>query len=225
MYLGKTIFRITLLAAFISLTLTYPVSAQDVQKITLRNKEQGITEVFSVLKENPGLRQGKYEKRFGPLKTTGFYVNNKRVGLWQCFNENEELLQSIDFSTNTVIVNPIVTPFRCFMAEGSTYREITPEQAPAFIDGPYAIGRLISLSIQYPALARENQTQGEVLISVVITTDGRITRAKIESSLGYGTDEEALRAIQQLPDLWLPGIVNGQPTELKILIPVRFRLI
>ncbi|HRJ31695.1 MAG TPA: energy transducer TonB [Cyclobacteriaceae bacterium] len=80
------------------------------------------------------------------------------------------------------------------------------------------------VTLRYPADARRFGTQGKVLISVIITKDGRITDETVEKGLGHGLDEEALRVIQQIPDEWIPGTVNGETTDIKMIIPVTFRL-
>jgi len=47
---------------------------------------------------------------------------------------------------------------------------------------------------------------------------------KVEQGPGYGTNEEALRVIQMIEDDWIPAKVNGEAVEIRILIPVTFKL-
>ena len=44
---------------------------------------------------------------------------------------------------------------------------------------------------------------------------------KIERKLGSGTDEEAVRVMQESPK-WIPGTQNGKPVRVKYNIPISF---
>ncbi|MHC4899046.1 MAG: energy transducer TonB [Planctomycetota bacterium] len=81
---------------------------------------------------------------------------------------------------------------------------------------------------KYPALARRLGTEGEVVIAVTITPDGRAAAARVLSSAGTSPahkqmDRAALRALKH----WhYPKILQGdQPVEMVIHVPVRFQLV
>ncbi len=47
--------------------------------------------------------------------------------------------------------------------------------------------------------------------------------AAVIKSIGGGCDEEVLRVIESMND-WIPGKENGQPVNVKMKIPVKFKL-
>jgi TonB family protein len=210
----------------LGLLLTISVKGQDLKKLTVGDKFYGTKEVFYVLKDNQEIRHGEYKRTSGKLKTIGQYDNNKRTGIWKSFGDNGELIQTIDFSNNKISPNNIniSTDSKFWVKKDDSFSEVKPDQAPAFIGGYSALFRFIGTTLRYPADARRFGIQGKVFISVIITKDGRIIDETIEKGIGYGADEEALRVMQQIPDEWIPGMVNGEPTDIKIIIPITFRL-
>lgn len=74
----------------------------------------------------------------------------------------------------------------------------------------------------YPEAAQENGIEGEVILSLTISKSGEILDIKIEKSLGYGCDEEALRLINVGPE-WTPAISGGKPTEATVEVKVKFK--
>ncbi len=82
-------------------------------------------------------------------------------------------------------------------------------------------------NIRYPAMARENGVQGQVVVSFVVNKDGSVTDAKILRDKGAGLGEEALRIVRSfnsLPQKWTPGKQRGKPVKVQYNLPVRFRL-
>ncbi|MEQ6167960.1 energy transducer TonB [Ekhidna sp. MALMAid0563] len=75
----------------------------------------------------------------------------------------------------------------------------------------------------YPDAAQENEIEGEVILKLTISASGEIIDIKIEKSLGYGCDEEAIRLIEEGPG-WVPGNKDGSTVESTITVHVNFRL-
>jgi TonB family protein len=97
------------------------------------------------------------------------------------------------------------------------------EFAPEFPGGLEAFARFLSKNTRYPAVARENGTQGRVIISFVVETDGTLTELKIAGGIGDGCDEEALRVVGMSPP-WTPGMQNGRPVRVAYSVPIAFTL-
>jgi protein TonB len=97
------------------------------------------------------------------------------------------------------------------------------EQVPDFPGGMEAFGRYLGKNIHYPAIARENNTQGRVIISFVCERDGSLTDIHVARGIGDGCDEEAVRVIKNSPK-WKPGIQNGRPVRVAYSVPIAFTL-
>ncbi|MFZ4428484.1 MAG: energy transducer TonB [Saprospiraceae bacterium] len=82
-------------------------------------------------------------------------------------------------------------------------------------------------NIHYPAVARENGVEGNVVVQFVVNTDGSATDLKIVRDIGGGCGEEALRVVELmnvLKDKWVPGKQRGRPVRVMFTLPIRFKL-
>lgn len=94
---------------------------------------------------------------------------------------------------------------------------------PEFPGGMTAFYRYLAEACRYPAEARENHVEGKVLLSFIVEKDGRIADVKVEKGLGSGTDEEAVRIMENSPK-WTPGYDGTEPIRVKLNLPVNFSL-
>ena len=78
-------------------------------------------------------------------------------------------------------------------------------------------------NINYPTIAQENGTQGQVVLQFVVERDGSITDIKVVKSVDPYLDKEALRVVKTMPK-WKPGKQRGKPVRCRFTLPVRFRL-
>lgn len=97
------------------------------------------------------------------------------------------------------------------------------EVAPEFPGGEQALMKHIQKELLYPEEARTNNIEGRVIVSFVVDTSGQLTDLKILSGPGYGTSEEVLRVMRQMPR-WKPGYQNGKPVRVFYRLPVTFKL-
>jgi len=97
------------------------------------------------------------------------------------------------------------------------------EQVPEFPGGLEKFGAYLGKSIRYPAVARENGTQGRVICTFVVEKDGSLTDIKVTRGIGSGCDEEAVRVLKNSPH-WKPGIQNGRPVRVQYSVPISFTL-
>lgn len=97
------------------------------------------------------------------------------------------------------------------------------EKIPEFPGGIEAFYKYLGKSIKYPSVARENGTQGRVIVSFVCERDGSLTDIKVARGIGDGCDEEAVRVLRASPR-WKPGIQNGRPVRVAYSVPISFTL-
>jgi TonB family protein len=90
-------------------------------------------------------------------------------------------------------------------------------------DGIEKFKEYVQKNIKYPAKAKNSDIEGEVLVSFIVDSTGRVTDPKIISGIDSLLNREALRVVSSSP-LWVPGIKNGQPVKTTYTIPVKFKL-
>lgn len=82
-------------------------------------------------------------------------------------------------------------------------------------------------NIRYPAIARENGIEGQVVISFVVDSDGVIQTPEIRRDIGGGCGQEALRVVKlmnNMPQNWTPGRQRGRAVSVQFNLPIRFTL-
>ncbi len=73
-------------------------------------------------------------------------------------------------------------------------------------------------------VARRLGIEGEVLLEVVVSPEGRASTVRVARSSGYSPlDESALRTVRES---WRfhPAERDGKPRESRVIVPVRFQL-
>lgn len=94
---------------------------------------------------------------------------------------------------------------------------------PEFPGGPAECMKFLAQNIRYPKKARENGTQGRVVVQFVVDKDGSIDDIKIVNSVSWELNDEAKRVIKKMPK-FKPGTIGGEPARMQSFLPVMFRL-
>jgi len=97
------------------------------------------------------------------------------------------------------------------------------EQMPEFNGGYIAMQTWIQKHVRYPSYAKSVGTEGTVYVGFVINTDGSISNVELIRGIGSGCDEEAMRAVEEMPK-WFPGKQNGVAVRIKTTIPIKFQI-
>lgn len=97
------------------------------------------------------------------------------------------------------------------------------EEMPTFPGGEEALLSYISKNIQYPEIAKRAQVEGKIYIQFVVGTSGQVSDVTVAKGIGAGCDEEAVRVVRSMPN-WKPGRQNGHPVNVRISIPIVFKL-
>jgi len=106
---------------------------------------------------------------------------------------------------------------------GKVYDFVSLDTQPNFPGGMDQFYNYVQKSIRYPLEARDTKLEGKVFLSFVVEVDGQLTNIKVERRLGGGTDEEAVRVLEESPR-WIPGAQGGQKVRVKYNMPISFAL-
>jgi TonB family protein len=106
-----------------------------------------------------------------------------------------------------------------------------PAQAPIFVNGAYKVGiggigfpRCIACpDPSYSDQARSAKVSGIVLLHLIITAEGHTANIQVQRSLGYGLDEEAVKAVGNWR--FRPAVgLDGNPVPVWTDIEADFRI-
>ena len=106
--------------------------------------------------------------------------------------------------------------------------EVTPtlniaEHMPQFEGGNEAMIKYIVKNTKYPASARRLVQEGTVFVRFVVMADGTIEQAEVLRGFHPDCDKEAIRVIQKMPK-WIAGSQNGRPVNVRMVVPIKFKL-
>lgn len=238
---------------FLILLILCPILmyGQELIKKTKSSSNPNSKEIYYVLKSDKKTLHGSYKKfdqnnkielngfykngtkdsiwteyaMFG--KKTGKYMSDKKVGLWEFYDNKGKLEQSIDFSTNKAVYFNIKdeekeTKYKVISDSGATMVKL--DQPPLHLDGSFAIFSTLGMNIHYPVLAQENAVSGRVEITFTIDSVGKTSNYRITKRIGSGCDEESLRVVKMIPENWLPGIYKGKAVTVDYVLPVNYKL-
>jgi periplasmic protein TonB len=103
-----------------------------------------------------------------------------------------------------------------------------PPPRPAKVSGPIRVGGRIQaprltkeVHPEYPILAKETRTQGNVVLDCVIDPQGNVTQMRLVSGHPLLVPA-ALKAVQQWK--YQPTLLNGQPVAVEMKVTVTFSL-
>ncbi len=98
------------------------------------------------------------------------------------------------------------------------------EEKPKFMGGDEnEFTKWVFKNMTYPEIAKENNIQGRVICSFVVTSEGKVTDVKILRGVDPSLDKEAIRVISMSPK-WTPGRQRNKAVRVKYTFPVIFQL-
>lgn len=232
---------------FITTLLTSSIVLGQTKKVTNTDGHAAQKEVFYVLKDDKTTREGGYKAYIndklitegvyhknqkdstwnfysgGKLSLKGDYKAGQKVGIWTGFYDNNEWLKYDYDSKKTLLYKPArLDSMQYFHTVNSTGPDTVLDRNPICLQSIAALQRRVGQTIRYPLGALQAGAQGGIVMSVTIDENGKVNSYALKNKLGYGLDEEVLKAFKRLDMDWLPGTVNGKPAATEWQIPVVF---
>ncbi len=100
---------------------------------------------------------------------------------------------------------------------------VAVESLPGFPGGTEAMMKWISDNIKYPPEAVKANLTGNVMVSFMVDSKGKVKDVKAVQPVNKYLDAEAIRLISSMPD-WKPGTQGGKPVDVIMQIPIKFSL-
>ncbi|MCF2490566.1 energy transducer TonB [Dyadobacter sp. CY347] len=95
---------------------------------------------------------------------------------------------------------------------------------PQFKGGLNKMYRFLGENIRYPTDASQKGVTGRVYLSFVVCEDGSMCDYKVESGVGFGLDDEALRVVKKMSGMWEPGMMRGKVVRVRYNLPINFQI-
>ncbi len=97
------------------------------------------------------------------------------------------------------------------------------DKMPEFPGGQEAMMQFMISNVKYPEDAKKQQIMGVVYVSFVVDKSGLVKNVEIAKGAHKLLDDESLRVVKLFP-VWTPGEVDGKKVDVKLTIPVKFKL-
>ncbi|MFC4870558.1 M56 family metallopeptidase [Negadavirga shengliensis] len=97
------------------------------------------------------------------------------------------------------------------------------EEMPTPKGGMEGWNRYLNDNLVYPTSAKEEGIEGTVYAEFVVDKSGKVRDVSVVRGIDRHLDAEALNVLRNSPD-WTPGKQQGQPVDVKMRIPIRFRI-
>ena len=99
----------------------------------------------------------------------------------------------------------------------------TVDELPIPPKGMKGFTNYLLKNLTYPTAAREAGTQGMVLLTFVVTAEGKVEAVEVLQGIGNGCDEEAVRVITK-SGTWTPGKIDSKAVATRMNFPLKFKL-
>jgi hypothetical protein len=100
---------------------------------------------------------------------------------------------------------------------------VVVEELPEFPGGANALNAWITKNKRDLSAGIKEKIDGEVYVTFIVTSKGKISTPIIKKSLHPMLDLEAMRLVSSMPD-WKPGSQNGKPVPVQMMVPVAFKV-
>lgn len=127
--------------------------------------------------------------------------------------EAKALLQELKLLLNSDLVQD--------SDEGEIY--LVTDVMPEFPGGQQNLYKFINNNLQYPKSALSAGLKGRVIVSFVVSNEGKVTNIQIDKGLSKECNNESLRILNKMP-MWKPGMHNGKSVRVKYTLPILFSI-
>ncbi|WP_316788945.1 hypothetical protein [Pedobacter frigoris] len=211
-------FKLPISLLFAASILISSVHAQTVKKIKKKISHGSYTTVdtYDVLKSNPDIKHGEYSSTLVFTSEKGQYDNGKKIGVWRYYRNNI-ITQEYDADKKSLLLyeESKLIQNAWIIENGNVLKET--DARPVFLGGDDKIFEILLSTIKHPGTLK-----GTNVLLATITKEGKMINPKIESKVGFGTDEEFLRIFNSLPQDWIPAYIDEKPIDSRIQLVLNF---
>jgi len=144
----------------------------------------------------------------------GKYVNGFKDSVWTEGDIKTGLVYEILFNNGEFISGKVRDS-----KTGKIKRNFVEQKDPMYPGGVMRFRKVLAKRYIIPKEAFKNHVSGRIILSFVIEKDGTLSDVEILRGLGFGTGEEAERALKSLKK-WSPGELYGRPVRVSYTVPI-----
>ncbi|UJP64714.1 energy transducer TonB [Mongoliitalea daihaiensis] len=146
-----------------------------------------------------------------------------KIGVWEYFDKPEELSLVVDYDKGQILYfksDSSSYPIKY----GDTFVEMKVDRPARYMGSMHEMNSIIQRNLIFPTQARRKSTVGTLHILFEVDSTGQAQDFKVFNDIGDGCGEAAIDAIKQVPNLWVPAMVDGKAYSSRFAIPVTFAI-
>lgn len=153
-------------------------------------------------------------------------MNNIPAGVWSFYDDSAKLVAKYNYTSGFLIASTKDTLATYYLKTAGidTNFYSTYEKAPEFVGSYVELKDFLAQNLRYPAVAKQNNIEGNVIVSFYVTPQGYIETPKVIRGLGYGCDDEVLRVIRLMPR-WIPARRQGADVKCLYYMAFNFKIV
>ena len=156
------------------------------------------------------------------------YSEGRKIGVWEYYNFNRELEQKYDHSKKELLYWRFYgTPDSLYyIFSGNDTITLKLDRPPLYIGGVAVMTEPILSHIKIPRFTiwlRKNHRQ--IIINFTVDSSGKTSNYRVSKGISRGFDRQVLKAVQNLPDDWLPAIRDGRPVTIEHCYYINYTLV
>lgn len=158
-----------------------------------------------------------YDDSSSTIAEEGNVKQGKRIGEWKGGNEKEHMTYKETYDTTGTLISGTSTD------QDGTHSYKTRHVSAQFKGGYDAFYKYLGRTTRYPAIARENNIQGKVILSFTVNKLGKLEHIEVRQTVSPEIDAESVRVLNSSPE-WTPGMEFGRKVNQLYYMPLTFSL-
>ena len=163
--------------------------------------------------------QGAFESWYpdGKKRRHENYTHGKKQGEFRSYYTSGQVHRQETYDNDQLVQG------QCFGSDGKPDKCVV---YPVYSEGDgshQAIIDAITRRIVYPPAALKANKQGRVVVSFLVTSQGKVSNVKIKEGVSPAINKAAIEAIRQLGP-FQPGSLEGKAVAIGYTLPINFKL-
>lgn len=182
-------------------------------KIKIPSENKFLIKIEKSIPSNAIVISNEYEK--------GVALDGVKIGIWEYFDKPEELSLIVDYDTSKILYFKPDTSTYAIKHEHE-YVEMKADRPARYMGSMHEMYGIIQRNLLFPTIARKKSTVGTLYVLFEVDITGQAQNFKVFNDIGDGCGDAAIEAIKQVPNLWIPAMVDGNAYDSRFAIPVSF---
>ena len=153
----------------------------------------------------------------------GYVKDGKKFSIWEYYTGTKQLEFKIDHTTGRVYYLREDTS-RFTVLRDSAWVMQSLRVYPIPVDGYQNLYKSVRENMRYPEEARQRGVEALAYVMFEVDEKGHACNFVQLGELGYGFDDEILRIVNAMQQIWVAARVDGKPVRSRFILPLKYSI-